>query len=64
MGDSTLGVKKLPFPPLLRILSSSAYWGLFAVHVSNGWGWHTLYTGTSTYLSKVQHFSLAEVRLD
>ena len=54
---------KLPFPPLLKIVTSVPFIALIVVHMGQNWGFYTLLTETPTYLSNIQHFSLKTVRI-
>ena len=55
--------KKLPNPPLRHILTSKPFFALVMAQMGNFWAYYTLMTGSSKYLSAIQHFSLEEVKI-
>ena len=54
--------KKLPFPPLLKMITSVPFLALIITHFGQNWGNYTLLTEIPTYLANIQHFSLKTVR--
>ena len=50
--------KDLPFPPVLKMITSVPVLALMCTNVVNAWSYWTLSTATPTYLNNVQHFSL------
>jgi hypothetical protein len=52
---------KLPFPPILKIVTSPAFIGLLITHIGNNWGIFIIMTMMPTYLNNIQHVSLKSV---
>lgn len=60
--EVTDSAQQLPFPPLLKMLTSLPLLANMATHFGSNWAFFTLLTMTPTYLSNVQHFPLESVR--
>ena len=55
------GRKDLPFPPLSKIVTNSAYFAILAASMAHTWVSYTLLTSTPTYFNNIQHLSLEMV---
>ena len=53
--------KKLPHPPILKILTSIPFYALLITHIGNHWGIYTLLSEAPTYLNNIQHIPLKSV---
>ena len=48
--------------PWLRIFSSPPVWGIILAHFANNWGFYSMLTTLPTYMKKILHFQLTQVR--